>query len=87
MATIGPKGEPQVNPIWFDWDGTHIHFSQTTTQQKLNNVQDEPRGILSIVDPANDYRYLEVRGRVVGVEPDPDLAFIEEMAQKYLGDH
>ena len=21
VATIGPKGEPQVNPVWFDWDG------------------------------------------------------------------
>lgn len=85
IATIGPKGEPQVNPVWFGWDGTHIRFSQTTTRQKYKNLQDDPRISLSIVDPANDYRYLEVRGRVVAVEPDPGIAFINSMAKKYMG--
>ena len=85
IATIGPKGEPQVTPVWFGWDGTHIRFSQTTTRQKYKNLQDDPRIALSIVDPANDYRYLEVRGRVVAVEPDPEIAFINSMAKKYLG--
>ncbi len=85
IATIGPNGEPQVTPVWFGWDGTHIRFSQTTTRQKYKNLQDDPRIALSIVDPANDYRYLEVRGRVVAVEPDPEIAFINSMAKKYLG--
>jgi len=85
IATIGPKGEPQVNPVWFGWDGAHIRFSQTTTRQKYKNLQDDPRISLSIVDPANDYRYLEVRGRVVAVEPDPEIAFINSMAKKYMG--
>ncbi len=85
VATIGPNGEPQVNPIWFDWDGAKIRFSQTTTRQKLKNVKDEPRISLSIVDPTNDYRYLEIRGRVVDIEPDPDFAFINKMAKKYIG--
>ncbi len=85
VATIGPKGEPQVNPVWFGWDGTHICFSQTTTRQKVKNLQDDSRISLSIVDPANDYRYLEIRGRVVAVEPDPEIAFINSMAKKYLG--
>lgn len=85
IATIGPKGEPQVNPVWFGWDGTHIRISQTTARQKYKNLQDDPRISLSIVDPANDYRYLEVRGRVVAVEPDPEIAFINSMAKKYMG--
>ena len=85
VATIGPEGEPQVNPVWFGWDGRHIRFSQTTTRQKHKNLQRDPRVALSIVDPANPYRYLEIRGRVVEVEPDPDRAFINSMAKKYLG--
>lgn len=85
VATIGPNGEPQVNPVWFDWTGEEILFSQTTTRQKLKNVQQEPRIALSIVDPENPYRYLEVRGTVVRIDADPDKAFIDKMAQKYLG--
>ena len=59
-------------------------FSQTT-RQKYKNLQQDPRIALSIVDPENPYRYLEIRGRVVRIDPDPDFAFIDSMAQKYLG--
>jgi PPOX class probable F420-dependent enzyme len=85
VATIGPHGEPQVNPVWFGWDGTYLTFSQTTTRQKYKNVQRDNRIALSIVDPQNPYRYLEIRGKVVRIDPDPDLAFINSMAKKYLG--
>ena len=85
VSTIGPDGEPQNNPVWFGWDGEHILFSQTTERQKYKNLQRESRVALSIVDPANDYRYLELRGRVARIDPDPDKAFIDSMAQKYLG--
>ena len=73
------------NHIWFGWDGTHLLFSQTTARQKYKNVQREPRLALSIVDPANPYRSLEIRGTVERIDPDPDNAFINSMAKKYLG--
>ena len=85
VATIGPQGEPQVNPVWFGWDGEHLSFSQTTTRQKYRNLQKDARIALSIVDPENPYRYLEVRGEVVRIDPDPEFAFINAMAKKYLG--
>jgi PPOX class probable F420-dependent enzyme len=85
IATIGPHGEPQVTPVWFGWDGQHVRFSQTKTRQKLHNLQRDPRIALSIVDPKNPYRYLEIRGRVVAIEEDPNLDFINSMAKKYLG--
>ena len=85
VATIGPKGEPQNNPVWFDWDGQHLKFSQTTKRQKYRNLKREPRVAISIVDPANPYRYIEIRGRVVRVDEDPNFAFIDKMAKKYIG--
>ena len=85
VATVGPDGSPQVNPVWFGWDGTLITFSQTKTRQKYKNLQKDGRIALSIVDPVNPYRYLEVRGKVVEFVEDPDKAFIDSMANKYLG--
>ena len=85
VATIGPHGEPQVNPVWFGWDGTYVKFSQTTGRQKYRNLQRDNRIALSIVDPDNPFRYLEIRGTVARVDPDPDKAFIDEMANKYMG--
>jgi PPOX class probable F420-dependent enzyme len=85
VATIGPNGEPQNNPVWFGWDGELLTFSQTTARQKYRNVQNDPRVALSIVDPENPYRYLEIRGIVERIDPDPDKAFIDSMAKKYMG--
>lgn len=85
VATVGPGGEPQSNPVWFGWDGEHVMFSQTTTRQKYRNVQREPRVALSIVDPSNPYRYLEIRGVVERIDPDPKFAYINSMAKKYMG--
>lgn len=85
VATIGPHGEPQNNPVWFDWDGEHVKFSQTKARQKYCNLNRDPRIPLSIVVPEDPYRYLEIRGEVVRVEEDPDIEFIGAMAKKYLG--
>ncbi len=38
-----------------------------------------------MVDPENPYRYLEIRGVVERIDEDPDRAFINSMAKKYLG--
>jgi len=85
VATIGPHGEPQCNPVWFDWDGEHVKVSQTKTRQKYQNLNRDRRIALSIVDPENPFRYLEIRGEVTRVEEDPNIDFISSMAKKYLG--
>lgn len=85
VATIGPDGEPQNNPVWYAWDGETIAISQTPGKQKYRNLQRDPRVALSIQDPADPYRYLEVRGEVASVEPDPDYAFIHSLANRYMG--
>jgi PPOX class probable F420-dependent enzyme len=85
VATVGPDGEPQNNPVWFGVENGNILFSQTKTRQKYKNVQRDPRVALSIVDPANPYRYLEIRGVVERIDEDPDRAFINAMSKKYLG--
>ncbi|HEY3992047.1 MAG TPA: PPOX class F420-dependent oxidoreductase [Ktedonobacteraceae bacterium] len=88
VATIGPKHEPQSNPVWFDWDGTYVRISQTKTRQKYHNIQRDPHIALSITDPQNPYHYLEIRGKVVRVEEDQQKKFIDALAKKYLGvDH
>jgi PPOX class probable F420-dependent enzyme len=84
-ATIGPDGAPQSNPVWCDFDGEHLVVSQTTTRQKIRNVKRDPRVALSILDTNNPYRYLEIRGEVADISIDEDNAFINKMANKYLG--
>lgn len=86
VATLGPDGEPQSTPVWIDGDASQIRFSQTTGRQKYQNMQDEPRVAMSMIDMENPYRYLEVRGHVADISNDEDNAFIDSMANKYLGE-
>jgi hypothetical protein len=85
LATIRPDGTPQSNPVWFEWDGEHIKMSTTKARQKYHNLEREPRGALSVTDPDNPYRYLEVRGVVDHFEDDPGYAFIDHLSERYMG--
>jgi PPOX class probable F420-dependent enzyme len=84
VATLGPRGEPQSTPVWFIWDGQYLKFSQTTTRQKYRNLKRDPSIAVSMVDPHNPNRSLEIRG-VARLEEDQDLSFVDSLAQKYLG--
>lgn len=85
LATTRPGGEPQSLPVWFDWDGTHLLIATGPQSQKYRNTQRDPRLALSIVDPANPARYLEVRGKVAAVDPDRDGAQLRAIVRKYTG--
>lgn len=85
LATTMPDGTPQVTPIWVDYDGTHVIINSARGRQKDKNLRSNPLVALSIVDPDNPYRYLEVRGRVTEITEDGADEHIDKMAKKYLG--
>lgn len=86
LATVGPKGYPQVTALWFlaDEDGT-IRLSLNTTRQKAKNLIAHPECTLFILDRANPYRTLEIRANAE-VAPDTDYAFANKVGQKYHAD-
>ena len=85
LATTRPGGNAQVNPMWFDWDGELLRFTHTTKRQKYRNVTANPNVAMSISDPDNPYRYLEVRGVVEEIVPDPTGAFYLHLNDRYSG--
>lgn len=83
MATHGPDSELHSSPVWYDWDGQHVLISHTNSRQKYRNVKRDPHVALSILDPENPYRYIEIRGEVVEIEDDPEKTLINKLAKKY----
>src|SRR5215813_5794214 len=83
LATIRPDDTAQANPMWFSWDGEFLKFSNTTIRQKYRNIQHNPSVAMSVVDPDAPWVYLEVRGTVERIEPDPEGAFFVELAKRY----
>lgn len=60
-----------------------LRFTTSTTRQKYKNVTGDPRVAISINDPDQPYRYLEVRGVVERIDPDPTGAGFGALADRY----
>ena len=85
LATLMPDGQPQVTPVWVEFDGRHVIINTAEGRQKDKNLQRDKRVALSLIDPENPYRYLEVRGKIVERTHNGADASIDAMAKKYLG--
>jgi PPOX class probable F420-dependent enzyme len=85
LGTLMRDGSPQVTPVWCDYDGKHIRINSALGRVKDKNIRRDPRVALSIQDPENPYRYLEIRGKVVDITQNGADAHIDSLAQKYLG--
>jgi PPOX class probable F420-dependent enzyme len=84
LGTIGPDGQPQLSVVWFLAEDRQLKVSLNTTRQKTKNLMVNPVISLLILDLANPYRYVEVRGTAV-IEPDDDYAFADRLGAKYGG--
>lgn len=85
LATVMPDGTPQVTPVWVDYDGKHVIVNSARGRRKDKNVGQNSSVALSIMDPDNPYRYLEVRGRVAEITEEGADQHIDSMARKYMG--
>ena len=85
LATVNADGTPQVTPVWFDWDGSHLRVNTAKGRIKDKNMRSRPTVALAIMDPENPYRYLQVKGRVASVTETGADAHIDSLAKKYLG--
>lgn len=85
LATVMPDGSPQVTPVWFDQTNGRIRVNTAKGRVKARNMAEGSRVALSILDPDNPYRYLQIRGRVARVTEDGAVNHIDSLAKKYLG--
>jgi PPOX class probable F420-dependent enzyme len=85
LATVGPDGRPQLSEIWFLADGDEICISLNSARQKTRNLHARPAATVFLLDLANPYRYLEVRGDAE-ITPDDDYVFADQVGAKYNSD-
>lgn len=86
LALVTGKGEPQVTPMWFDFDGEDIIFNTARGRLKDRVMKKLPAVALAIQDPANPYRYLQIRGRVISETEEGAYESICSLREKYRGD-
>jgi PPOX class probable F420-dependent enzyme len=85
FATVGPDERPQLTEVWFLAEDGELKLSLNTTRQKVRNLERLHACSLLLLDLANPYRYLEVRGDAE-ILPDDDYAFADRLGAKYGAD-
>ena len=85
LALVKSDGTPQVTPIWFDYDGSHFIFNTARGRVKDRILHKHPVVAFAISDPANPYRYIQVRGRVVEETETGGTDSICDLNEKYHG--
>ncbi len=85
LVTVMPDGQPQATPVWYSYDGTHILVNTARGRQKDRNMKNRAKVTILAVDPENPYRYMEIRGEVVGEDEENGVAHINELSNKYRG--
>jgi PPOX class probable F420-dependent enzyme len=85
IATVMADGSPQVTPVWVDHTDGMIRVNTARGRVKDRNIKVGTRVALSIQDPDNPYRYVQVRGKVARVTEDGADAHIDSLAKKYMG--
>jgi PPOX class probable F420-dependent enzyme len=85
VATLNPDGSPQTSVVWVGLDGDAVVFSSTANRRKARNLARDPRVSLTILDSADPYRTVEIRGTAELVD-DPDKALPRRLSHKYVGE-
>jgi PPOX class probable F420-dependent enzyme len=85
VATVNADGSPQVTPVWFDAEGDQIRINTARGRVKDKNLRRNPVVALTVVDPDNPYRYVQIKGRVTEVTENGADAHIDALAKKYTG--
>jgi PPOX class probable F420-dependent enzyme len=83
LATVMADGTPQVTPVWVDTDGRHVLMNTAKGRVKHRNILRNPNIAVSVVDKADPYRTVQVRGRAELVDEGAE-DHIDRLAKKYL---
>lgn len=85
LGTIGASGRPQLSATWFLAEDGAVKISLNTARQKVKNLRANPKASFMIIDPANPFKYVELRGEAE-IAPDGDYAFADKVGAKYGAD-
>ena len=84
LGLVSEDGSAQVTPVWITRDGETPVFNIVAGRLKEHIIRRDPRVTLTIVDPADAFSYVELRGRVDFEEGPVASDTIDLLAKKYI---
>jgi PPOX class probable F420-dependent enzyme len=84
VTTLRKDGSPQSTVVWVDVEDGVPSFNTALGRKKPQNLENDPRAALLVIDPSDPYKWVAVDGRTEltteGADPQ-----IDKLAKKYLG--
>ena len=84
IATISKNGSPQITPTWVDIDDGIILINTAEGRVKQRNISRDPRVAISVINQANPYEMVTVKGKVIEQTTSGADEHIDKLAKKYL---
>lgn len=81
---LRPDGSPHCTVVWVDVDDDGISYNTAWPRAKPRHVANDPRVSITVVDPADPYRWISVDGTATLVEEGANEQ-IDRLAKKYTG--
>jgi PPOX class probable F420-dependent enzyme len=85
IASIRPDGTPHTAATWYVWEGGRVLVNMDESRKRLDYLRQNPNVSITVLDENEWYRQVTLSGRVVSLDPDPDLADIDRISSHYLG--
>jgi PPOX class probable F420-dependent enzyme len=84
VGTVNPDGMPQTSVLWATYEGDEVLLSTIRGRQKERNWARDPRASVLILDPADPYRFVELRGTVT-LSESGGVELIDRLSLAYHG--
>lgn len=88
LGTIDTKGDPNIQPVWFNYDKELERFYIMTSKSsgKVKNIRNKPEIYFSIDDDNFPYKGVKGKGRATIIDDSSRVvAMAEKINLKYLG--
>jgi PPOX class probable F420-dependent enzyme len=85
LATLMPDGSPQLTQTWVDTDGEFVIINTVDGHQKVRNIRRDPRVAVTVADPDDSSRFVQLRGQVVRETTDGAAEHIDLISHRYTG--
>jgi PPOX class probable F420-dependent enzyme len=83
ITTLQPDGSPNSVATWYMWEHGRVLVNMDGSRSRLAWMRENPHVALTVLDGDDWYTHVSLRGRVVSIESDADLADIDRIATHY----
>jgi PPOX class probable F420-dependent enzyme len=85
VATVSPSGKPRSDATWYDWEDGRVLLNMDESRLRLRYLRRNPAVALTVLGEDDWYAQVTLLGRIVSLDDDPDLAGIDRLSMRYLG--